>query len=183
VRPVPPAGHLALKASGTELCRGCHGPMVAGVLGKNRVHLPVLAGRGCLGCHAPHASTQDALLAAPQKTLCGSCHGDTIQRDVRAGSHHEPVKAGQCTACHDPHGGDQALLPKKADGVALCGTCHDWAQHSAHPIGPKVIDPRNPNLTLECLSCHRSHGTEFKKLMPSAKHSELCTACHEQYRR
>ncbi len=182
-QPAGSATPFALRTSGVDLCRGCHAPMVNGVLGKNRVHQPVLAGQTCLGCHAPHASSEEKLLLAPMKALCARCHEDTIQRDVRAASHHEPVKDGQCTACHDPHGQDAALLLQKADSIALCQTCHDWGQHSSHPLGPKVADPRNPNLSLECLSCHRAHGTEHKKLMPFSKGSELCTACHQQYRR
>jgi predicted CXXCH cytochrome family protein len=50
-------------------------------------------------------------------------------------------------------------------------------------MGEKLKDPRNKNLTIQCLSCHRAHGTEYKKLIPYPTTSELCTKCHEQYRR
>ncbi len=182
-QPPTSATPFATKAAGTELCRGCHGPMVAKALDKNRVHVPLVGGKGCLSCHNPHASKEAKLLAQPMKSLCGSCHADTIQRDVRAASHHPPVRDGECTACHDPHSGEAPLMFVNGDGVALCQTCHDWSQHSTHPLGDKVVDPRNPNLTLECLSCHRSHGTEYKRLMPAAKTSDVCTACHAQFRR
>ena len=69
------------------------------------------------------------------------------------------------------------------DRIELCGTCHDWQKHSTHPIGDKRKDPRNRNLTLECASCHRAHGTGAKHLVPYAKVTDLCTKCHEQYRR
>ncbi len=72
---------------------------------------------------------------------------------------------------------------KNADITQLCGTCHDWLQHSSHPMGEKAPDPRNKNLQVQCLSCHRSHGTEFKHFMPYATNSELCTKCHETFRR
>ena len=65
----------------------------------------------------------------------------------------------------------------------LCGTCHDWQKHATHPIGPSIKDPRNKNLSLECASCHRAHGTGAKHLIPFAKVTDLCTSCHEQYRR
>jgi predicted CXXCH cytochrome family protein len=56
-------------------------------------------------------------------------------------------------------------------------------QHSSHPLGPKFTDPRNPNRTLDCLSCHRAHGTEHKHLLPTAKSTELCVQCHERFKR
>ena len=137
--------------------------------------------------HSDYAQKVDALeaklLAGPPKELCGSCHVDTIQRDVRAAAHHEPVRDGACMKCHDPHAASGPLLFTNTDTIALCKSCHQWEQHSTHPLGENIADPRNPNLGLQCLSCHRSHGTEYKKLMPFPKHSDLCTSCHEQYRR
>ena len=65
---------------------------------------------------------------------------------------HEPIDDGSCTACHSPHSSDNALLLEEADLNELCGTCHDWQRHSSHPIGDEVIDPRNPNLALDCSS-------------------------------
>jgi predicted CXXCH cytochrome family protein len=93
------------------------------------------------------------------------------------------VQDGQCTACHDPHGSDAPLMFAKADVVEMCGTCHDWLKHSSHPMGEKYKDPRNKNLTLQCLSCHRSHGTEYKHMMPYPTTSDLCTKCHEKFSR
>ncbi|ABS26040.1 cytochrome C family protein [Anaeromyxobacter sp. Fw109-5] len=175
---------FATKAKGAELCKTCHGPLVTKMLSKNRVHSPVLGGEDdCLKCHNPHASQQKALLERPIRDLCGSCHVDTMQREARAFSRHEPVRDGDCAACHDPHGTDGPLLLTNENIVALCKGCHDWGAHSSHPLGENFVDPRNPNLTLDCLSCHRSHGTEYKKLMPFPKQSDLCTTCHAKYRR
>ncbi|MBS1151025.1 MAG: pccJ [Myxococcaceae bacterium] len=64
-----------------------------------------------------------------------------------------------------------------------CATCHDPLKHMGHPMGAKAKDPRNPNLVVDCLSCHRSHGTEFKHLIPYATTSDLCVKCHEQFKR
>jgi predicted CXXCH cytochrome family protein len=50
-------------------------------------------------------------------------------------------------------------------------------------MGAKAKDPRNQNLQVQCLSCHRGHGTEHKKLLLSATQTELCTKCHEKYQR
>ena len=181
--PAGSANPLATKEQAPQLCKACHGPKMAEMLDKKRVHQPVLEGKSCLTCHGPHASRQNGLLRANAVVVCGTCHADTIRRSEKALEKHEPVETGNCAACHDPHGGGGALLFVKQDRVELCAQCHDWAQHSTHPIGAKAIDPRNKNLRLDCLSCHRAHGTEFKKLMPYGTQTELCVKCHETYRR
>ena len=69
------------------------------------------------------------------------------------------------------------------DIVEGCGTCHDWLKHSSHPMGAKCMDPRNKNLQVQCLSCHRAHGTEYKHMMPYPTTSDTCTKCHEKFKR
>jgi predicted CXXCH cytochrome family protein len=181
----PPTSPTALqpKEGAPGLCRSCHSVQLGAMLESNRLHQPVLEGRACLTCHGPHASKQKGLLRGSMISVCGSCHQDTIQRNERAPEKHEPVDQGQCTACHNPHGASGALLFAKPDRVEMCQECHDWLKHSSHPIGQKAVDPRNKNLRVECLSCHRAHGTASKKLLLSEKQSELCTKCHESYRR
>ena len=174
---------LKLKKEGTELCKTCHSGMVNQTFGKNRMHWPLLSKEGCLTCHNPHASRQKKLLAQDTLTLCGSCHQDTIKRQEKSVTKHQPIMSGDCGACHDPHGGDGVFLFKQASVVDMCGSCHDWHKHSTHPIGDKVRDPRNKNLSVQCLSCHRSHGTEYKHFIPFATTTELCTQCHDNFRR
>ncbi len=67
--------------------------------------------------------------------------------------------------------------------ITVCNGCHEWGKHSTHPLGPDFKDPRNPNLTVDCLSCHRSHGTGHDKLMHAASQTELCTNCHTKFGR
>lgn len=174
---------LSIKRSGVELCKGCHNGMVNKVLGKNRVHLPLLAARGCLTCHNPHASKQKALIKGDLLTLCGSCHKDTIQRQEKSETKHKPILEGNCIACHDPHSSDSLFLANNPSTIDLCGKCHDWQKHSTHPIGEKVKDPRNKNMTLQCLSCHRAHGTDYKHFIPFPTTSDLCVQCHAQFKR
>jgi len=177
------ASPLKTKREGGELCRGCHSDMYNTTFGKNRVHSPLFSKKGCLSCHNPHAGKEKGLLKQPTLVLCGSCHADTIKRQEKSPTKHEPVASGNCTACHDPHGSDNALLAKQASVIDQCATCHDWMKHSTHPIGDKYVDPRNKNATVNCLSCHRSHGTEYKGLRPFPVISDLCVQCHDQFRR
>ena len=165
------------------LCRMCHADRINTMMDANRLHRPVVSGKACLTCHNPHASREPKLVKGNMVNVCGSCHADTIRRQVNSPTKHPPMVKGKCTACHDPHGGEAALLFVNSDTIAVCGKCHDWQRHSSHPLGDKHRDPRNANLTLDCLSCHRAHGTEYKSLSPYPETTALCTKCHEKYRR
>jgi len=171
---------LTLKKTGFELCRGCHSTVVNEMFSKNRLHVATVGKDGCLNCHSPHASPQRDLLKEQTVPLCGKCHADTIQRQEKSPTKHEPIQEGMCTVCHSPHASDNPLLFTQASTIEMCGTCHDWQKHSTHPIGEKVIDKRNKNLTMQCISCHRAHGTEYKHMLPTSTVSDLCTQCHAE---
>lgn len=174
---------LKLKQAGYKSCQGCHYDMLTETLNQKRVHWPVVDKRGCLNCHTPHASAASGLLLEPQKTLCAECHADTVARQERSSTKHPPVDEGKCSTCHAPHGSDNQFIMNQASVMDICGTCHDWQGHSSHPIGDKVIDPRNQNITLQCLSCHRSHGTEHKHFLYYETTNEMCIQCHTGFRR
>lgn len=174
---------LKLKQAGYESCQGCHYDMVTDTLNLKRIHWPVVDGKGCLNCHTPHASATGSLLLKPQKALCAGCHTDTMARQERSSTKHPPIDEGNCTACHAPHGSNNQFIMTRASVMDVCGDCHDWQTHSSHPIGEKVVDPRNKNSTVQCLSCHRSHGTEHKHFLYFATTNELCIQCHAGYRR
>ena len=174
----PAAGPVVAKRLAPELCRGCHNALFVEIDGRKRVHAPVLEPKSCANCHTPHASKADKLLLAPQKALCGTCHADSVARQAKSLVKHPPVDEGQCSTCHAPHAADETFLFEQANVMDLCGACHEWKNHSSHPIGEKAIDKRNPNLTVNCLSCHRSHGTAFKSFAHADTKNELCTQCH-----
>ena len=177
---------LKTKKKTTQLCRGCHQDMVEQTFNKNRVHWPLLDKVGCVNCHDPHATKEQKLLKGSMVNVCGRCHADTVQlqewsiknsKDERIC---EPIKKGNCTACHSPHAADNVLLIREQDiSFGLCGRCHEWETHSTHPIGEKFIDIRDKNLSLTCLSCHRACGTGNNPAMLtfSTTH-ELCIQCH-----
>ncbi len=168
------------KRSGVDLCRACHSDTVNAVFNDSRVHWPVLDRTACLNCHNPHAARAAKLLKADEKTLCGRCHADAVARQDRSETKHEPIADGNCTICHRPHSSSSAFLLDQGGVPDVCGGCHDWGKHSTHPVGPKVIDPRNRNLTVSCLSCHRTHGTSFKHLAHFDTKKDLCVQCHEE---
>ena len=195
------ADPFATRRGGFELCRGCHSTMVNDALSRNRVHWPLVDKTGCLNCHEAHASRQKKLLDVEEAKLCGRCHQDTaawqatlVERETRERStsrvraekgalSHQPVREGSCTTCHLPHGADGGQLLRQESIVDGCGACHDWLKHSSHPMGAKYADLRNRNLPVDCLSCHRSHGTGYRYLMTFPNTTELCVQCHKTLRR
>jgi len=192
---------LKTKKGGFELCRGCHSKMMNETFNKNRIHWPIVDKVGCLNCHEPHASKGKNLLLGDSKSLCGKCHSDTMEhqvklaekesqekaaakgRPIKGALTHNPVQEGECSACHLPHASDSAYLMNKPSFNESCGACHDWSKHTTHPMGAKVVDSRNKNLKMDCMSCHRSHGTGYRYLIPFPAVTDLCVQCHKQYKR
>ncbi len=189
------------RRTGFELCRGCHSTMMNEIFNQNFVHWPLVDKTGCLNCHEPHASRQKKLLDGDLMNVCGKCHSDTIEkqkklairekeekaaekgRPQRGALTHNPVQEGSCLACHSAHASNSIFLMKQPSMIGLCGTCHDWLKHTSHPMGEKVIDSRNKNLTMDCMSCHRSHGTGYRYMVPFPTATELCVQCHKQFKR
>lgn len=182
---------LAVKQKGTALCLQCHKPMIDAVYGKKQIHWPLADGTGCLHCHNPHGSKTPKLLNGPQAKVCGQCHADTLELQQWSIANPqnkklcEPIRKGTCSSCHDPHAADNFLLmPQENVSIDVCGKCHEWESHSTHPIGAKVVDRRNKNLRVECLSCHLACGTGNKpSMMPFDTTYDLCVQCHVERKR
>ncbi len=174
---------LATKKTGLDLCRSCHAELVNGMLAKNRLHWPAVDRTGCLNCHNPHASVQPALLKKPPQSLCADCHETTVKTLETAAVKHAPAAAGECSTCHDPHASNAEFLFTAAGELALCANCHDYQKHSNHPLGGNKTDPRNPNVGLDCSSCHAPHASSFKAFVYENPDSDLCVQCHQGVRR
>ena len=116
----------APEVQGNDLCRRCHEEMMAETLGKNRVHWPLLDRTGCLHCHTAHASKGGGLLKAPVERVCGSCHADTVElqklssEDPKNDKFCAPVKKGECTVCHSPHGSDRLMFFRERTSASNC---------------------------------------------------------------
>lgn len=171
---------LQPKKAGIDACRGCHNELVNAAYGQNRIHWPVVDRTACLNCHNPHAAKTAKLLRAEQGKLCGSCHPDAVARQATSATKHQPIADGECSTCHQPHASDTLYLLEGKTTIEVCGKCHDWGKHSAHPMGAKVADPRNKYLATDCLSCHRTHGSPEKHLAHFDTKKELCLQCHAE---
>lgn len=111
---------------------------------------------------------------------CRGCH----EKDVLAFSRsnvHQPVRQGNCSACHLDHGSKpRLLLLDKED--RLCGKCHDVRSNvmgSAH---------HDYNLSrARCTECHDPHSSGKERLFYDFEHEPYaqrdCRACHEDARK
>ena len=173
-----------LAESGAQLCYQCHADVEESVKGAAVPHPPVQDGKGCVECHNPHAADRPRLLMKPEKDLCLACHPGAISAAM---THlHAPVRDGQCTACHTPHGGaHRGLLvadypageytPYTPSSYGLCFGCHnrDLLQYPDTSFATGFRDGEknlhyvhvNREKGRTCLLCHDVHGAASEKLI------------------
>jgi predicted CXXCH cytochrome family protein len=172
------------------LCTNCH-DKIGKIAGNAPVpHKAVTSGAQCTNCHNPHASAVEKLLVQLPFDLCVSCHKVDTMADVRGKklqnikawldnnkNWHGPVAAKDCSACHEPHGGDHFRL-LKADypqefyasydprAYELCFSCH---QESAFSTAQTTT-----------LTSFRNGATNLHYLhLQQSGRGRTCRACHE----
>lgn len=171
-------------------CTTCH-DNIKKIMDKATVpHNALTTGAQCTNCHNPHASSVAKLLKQLPFDLCVSCHNVNTMADAKGKKlqniktwlennkqWHGPVAAKDCSACHEPHGGNHFRLLKA-----------DYPQEFYAPY-----DPRTYEL---CFSCHQeaafssaqtstltsfrngSTNLHFVHLQQSGR-GRTCRACHE----
>lgn len=129
-------------------------------------------GVSCIGCHDIHQSKAEALLKAPQPTLCYQCHTD-VKPSFSMPFHHK-VNEGlvTCSDCHDVHGTfANNNLKSTADQNDICTKCHTETR------GPFVYE--HAAIKAEgCTACHTPHGSANARLLKMANINTLCNQCH-----
>ncbi|MBF0313695.1 MAG: DmsE family decaheme c-type cytochrome [Oligoflexia bacterium] len=125
----------------------------------------------CSTCHPlMHAK---AGAAKPEMKTCLECHKD-IKADLSKMSHH-PMIEGKvtCVDCHNPHGTITKHNLKADSNNQLCYKCHGDKR------GPYMW--AHPPVEENCLTCHKSHGSRYPKLL-AEKTVSLCQNCHSDTR-
>lgn len=153
---------LLKTASPAESCYQCHSEKKAQI--KKSGHMPLVEGKmGCTGCHNPHGSLVDKLLA--KNTIpetCYQCHQDKRGPFMWD---HAPAREN-CATCHDPHGShhEQMLVTR---APVLCQRCHVGGRHPTTAYGQNTADQQSNRLRYKgCINCHpKIHGTNH----PSGK--------------
>lgn len=154
-RPGSPGGQLAVKGAKGKP------PLVF-----RSYHLHPAMEEGCGSCHVEEGGK---LGQKDQKSACYGCHDDFGKGGKPGIFLHEPVAAGECTSCHDPHFSARAKLQKSGKG---CMECHDA------PSGKRIVHA--PVRLGQCAGCHDPHaGVAPKQLVRNG--NGLCTKCHESF--
>jgi len=183
---------MLLKPS-PALCLDCHTDVVETATAYP--HPPVASDKDCTVCHEPHATDVEKLLPDEPMHVCLGCHGGDAAKaanrlDLRKfldehPEHHGPILDGDCTSCHNGHGGPYPKLldaaypesfyaPYSEDRYALCFQCHDAAafasERTESDTGFRDGDRnlhflhvnRNPK-GRSCRACHDPHATRGPK--------------------
>ena len=153
-------------------CGQCHDPHAssrADLLGDN-LHLPFEDG-DCADCHGPPGTAQPFRVELGQDQLCGDCHDDVVEASRNAPFPHVSAGGGDCTACHNPHAGDDGLLQQPLE--RLCLSCHDPGGAASGQPGRYA----GHGGSTTCATCHDSHGGERPLLLVDDV-VPLCNTCH-----
>ncbi len=153
----PKASEYLLKASQPQLCYQCHTDVKPsfGMPFHHRVNEGLVK---CSDCHDAHGTFGENNLrsTADQNAVCTKCHTDVRGPFV---FEHAPVKAEGCTACHTPHGSQNARLLNMPTIATLCNQCHSpVAAGAVHGIDP------GSNTVTPCIDCHTMiHGSNLSQ--------------------
>jgi predicted CXXCH cytochrome family protein len=167
-------------------CFQCHVNKAAW-LKMAHIHGPVGTG-DCTVCHNPHADQNESQLWAEGKAeICVACHTDKkelLAEDSSIYYIHGIIKGGGCVACHSPHATENRFQLYKPINE-LCVGCHTSFKGvvKGHPVGGHPVqgvkDPRRPERTFSCTSCHNPHGSDYKFLLiGDILGGQVCSQCH-----
>jgi predicted CXXCH cytochrome family protein len=176
-----------LKQDMSALCMECH-EQVGEVVEKAVVaHEPVTKDTKCANCHEPHGGNVPELLVNQEVNLCLDCHDEPME--TPSGSiinmkawiednpeHHGPIREGNCTLCHQPHGSQHFRIlayefprkfysPFSIEVYDLCFQCHE---------DTLVLDERTTALT-----DFRNGDMNLHYVHVNKERGRTCRACHE----
>lgn len=154
-------------------CYSCH---QGTTLAAEWKHAPA-AGLFCRACHDDdNGKTRVAIPTGKVEDVCFGCHinkvGWTGMKHI-----HGPVGTGDCTICHDPHGGNN---PNQlwADGKGkLCVVCHEDKKKYLAETPRQKLRVHAILTARGCVVCHSPHATDYKFQL-LAEINDLCASCH-----
>lgn len=146
----------------------CHAEFIPGK--KSFQHEPGLNPE-CDECHTA-AYPNKYGLKDEQGLICLNCH-KKMEVEIQSNTYvHGPVKNGDCSSCHDPHGSDTRFM-LRASYSKLCSVCHSLKGLYA---GTSVHKPvRDGN----CGICHDPHASNHKSRLTDTG-ANICFICHEE---
>ncbi len=167
-----------------DLCFKCHKDKKEYISKVKVQHKPIEMKGSCVNCHDPHGSNFEPLLKKGGADLCLSCHdkqlGNLINMKAWLDANpdkHGPVKKGDCTACHNPHGSNhfrilRGRFPRdfytsySTAKYSLCFKCHN-KDLAVEQFTTTLTGFRNGDVNLHYVHVNRN---------PKGR---TCRACHE----
>jgi len=125
----------------------------------------------CGVCHPRSAREEGAWSRVEGKpeTCAEACHDDIADHPYA----HGPAAAGDCVACHNPHGSKYTRFlvtsPEK-----LCSECHDTRDEETGSVSHFPFEDG------ECTACHSPHGGENKVFFSEKEIGKVCFSCHDE---
>jgi DmsE family decaheme c-type cytochrome len=145
-----------LKAPQPTLCFQCHSDVKPAF--NMPFHHKVNEGLvKCSDCHDVHGTFGNNNLksTADKNAICTKCHTEVRGPFVYE---HAAVKAEGCTACHSPHGSQNARLLNMPSINTLCNQCHS-------PVSAGTVHGMNSGSAelQPCIDCHTMiHGSNVE---------------------
>ncbi len=176
-----------LNVDKNNLCSQCHKKITDLSVKATHKHPPAINKNKCYNCHDPHGSLYDNNLKISPLKLCLNCHNKpiigtdgkdyNIYKTVSGKKFkHGPIKDGNCSGCHSPHGSEYYKIlknefPKKfytpyeEKKYSLCFMCHEklLAKNEKTSV---LTNFRNGDRNLHFVHINREKG-------------RTCRACHE----
>ncbi len=175
-----------------DLCFMCHDDKQEKIENAKVQHAGLKTKRKCLACHDPHFSDYAMQLSQKPQDLCMKCHARAYTDGNRKTanmaevltnnlSKHGPIRQGDCSGCHDPHGSDNFRILKanfpplfysgyNPDNYELCFMCHE-KDLARTEFTTTLTSFRNGKQNLHfvhvnkqvkgrtCRACHDAHAT------------------------
>jgi len=176
-----------LKKDMGELCMECHEPIREIVEEAVVRHGAITEDKKCANCHSPHGGDLPVMLVDKEVNLCLDCHDEPMETDhgpiinmkawiEKNPERHGPVREGNCTLCHQPHGSKHFRIlshefprkfysPFSVEVYELCFQCHEETL-VLDELTATLTDFRNGNKNLHYVHVNQKRG-------------RTCRACHE----
>ena len=151
------------------ICLKCHTANATFNLHSWSAGIHAVSDVSCSDCHKVHVGPD--LKVKPRETaeMCYQCHQE-IRAEFLLPSHHPvPEQRVFCIDCHDAHGTLYDGSLKRETVKATCSQCHGEKE------GPFTYE--HADLTEDCFSCHRPHGSVNNNLL-TLQEPYLCLQCH-----
>jgi predicted CXXCH cytochrome family protein len=119
------------------------------------------------------ANAQDKFRLKPgaKGKVCLECH-TAFKEKLKAPFIHTPVKAGDCSDCHNPHTSSHGKL-LSASASRICFSCHEGI------VPEKSLSAHKVAVEGNCVKCHDPHAAKNKNNLLKAG-NELCFGCHQR---